>query len=345
VEPTTMAMRGLTTVRVAANTSALPIAARITSRAPIANVTINDFPIAADASGLVRLRLPLKGTTTPVNIFAIDTQGRRSLFSFVVATETVLPEPQVAASGASFGNYYALVIGNSRYREWEALKSPANDANAVASVLRAKYGFQVRTLLDASRQDVIRELASFRSKLTPRDNLLVYYAGHGFWDRASQRGYWIPVDGAKSEPANWISSADITDQISVIPAKQVLVVADSCYSGVLVGSVAAQLDRVEGNKADWLARRAQMRSRKVMSSGNIAQVMDGGAGNNSIFARQFVNALTQRAEPFEARELYGEIAPRVSQAARGAGNQQDPQYGALRHAGHEAGDFVFVPRS
>jgi uncharacterized protein len=74
-------------------------------------------------------------------------------------------------------------------------------------------------------------------------------------------------------------------------------------------------------------------------------VMDGGAGNNSIFARQFVNALTQRAEPFEARELYGEIAPRVSQAARGAGNQQDPQYGALRHAGHEAGDFVFVPRS
>ena len=95
-------------------------------------------------------------------------------------------------------------------------------------------------------------------------------------------------------------------------------VADSCYAGVLVGSVAAQLDRTVGNKADWLAQRAQMRSRKVMSSGNIAQVMDGGAGNNSIFARQFINALSQRGEPFEAHELYREVAPKVALAAQGS---------------------------
>jgi uncharacterized caspase-like protein len=344
VEPTTIAMRGLTTVRVAANTSSLPIAAKISASAPIANMTINDFPVAVEA-GVVRLRVPLKGSTTPVNIFAIDTQGRRALFNFVVASETVLPAAASGTASGSFGNYHALVIGNGRYREWESLKSPANDANAISSVLRTRYGFQVRTLVDATRQDIIRELASYRAKLAPRDNLLVYYAGHGYWDKANQRGYWIPVDGAKQNPANWISSTDITDQLSVIPAKQVLVVADSCYSGVLVGSVAAQLDRVEGNKGEWLLRRAQMRSRKVMSSGNIAQVMDGGAGNNSIFARQFINALNQRAEPFEAHELYRELAPRVEQASRGSGAQQEPQYGALRYAGHEAGDFVFVPKS
>ncbi|MGL4234364.1 MAG: caspase family protein, partial [Casimicrobium sp.] len=177
------------------------------------------------------------------------------------------------------------------------------------------------------------------------DNLLVYYAGHGHWDKANQRGYWIPVDGGKQNPSNWISAADITDQLSVIPAKQVLVVADSCYSGVLVGSVAAQLDRVEGDKGEWLARRAQMRSRKVMSSGNVAQVMDGGAQNNSIFARQFINALTRRGEPFEAHELYREVAPQVRRAASDVGGQQEPQYGALRHAGHEAGDFIFRPKS
>ncbi len=347
VEPTTLTMRGLTTVRVTSNSTSLPIAVRVASRAPIANVTINDFPTNADANGIARLSVPLKGNTTPVNVFAVDAQGRRALFSFVAVTESVLPQTAVAASSSSsgFGNYHALIIGNSRYREWDRLNSPEKDAKAIASVLRSRYGFQVRELYDGTRQDIIRELAKLRATLGPRDNLLVYYAGHGHWDKASQRGYWIPIDGARQSPANWISSADITDQLSVIPAKQVLLVADSCYSGVLVGSVAAQLDRIEGSKGDWLARRAQLRSRKVMSSGNIAQVMDGGAGTNSIFARQLIDALTKRAEPFEAHELYREVAPRIEQASRGAGAQQEPQYGPLRHAGHEAGDFVFVPKS
>ncbi len=344
VEPLSTPMRGLMTVRVASNVSEVSVAAKITARAPLATVAINDVALVADANGVVRSKVSIKGSTTPVQIVAADAQGRRTVLAFVIATDAVLPDVAVAA-GASFGNYHAIVIGNSRYREWDSLNSPRHDATAIANVLRSRYGFQVRTLFDATRQDIIRELSRLRGTLGPRDNLLVYYAGHGFWDKANQRGYWIPVDGGKQNPSNWVSSTDITDQLSVIPAKQVLVVADSCYSGVLVGSVATQLDRAEGNKGEWLARRAQMRSRKVMSSGNVAQVMDGGAGNNSIFARQLLNALNQRAEPFEAHELFREVAPRVEQAARGSGTQQEPQYGPLRHAGHEAGDFVFVPKS
>jgi hypothetical protein len=344
VEPSSVPMRGLMTVRVANGVTEISVAAKITARAPLANVAINDVALSADANGIVRSKVAIKGSTTPVQIVAADSQGRRAVLAFVIATDAVLPDAAVA-NNASFGNYHAIVIGNSRYREWDSLNSPRHDATAIAAVLRSRYGFQVRTLFDATRQDIIRELARLRGTLGPRDNLLVYYAGHGFWDKANQRGYWIPVDGGKQNPANWVSSTDITDQLSVIPAKQVLVVADSCYSGVLVGSVATQLDRAEGNKGEWLARRAQMRSRKVMSSGNIAQVMDGGAGNNSIFARQLLNALNQRAEPFEAHELFREVAPRVEQAARGSGSQQEPQYGPLRHAGHEAGDFVFVPKS
>jgi uncharacterized caspase-like protein len=344
VEPLSTPMRGLMTVRVASGVSEITVAAKITARAPLASVAINDVALSADANGVVRSKVAIKGSTTPVQIVAADAQGRRAMLAFVIATDAVLPDATVA-SNASFGNYHAIVIGNSRYREWDSLNSPRHDATAIAAVLRTRYGFQVRTLFDATRQDIIRELARLRGALGPRDNLLVYYAGHGFWDKANQRGYWIPVDGGKQNPSNWVSSTDITDQLSVIPAKQVLVVADSCYSGVLVGSVAAQLDRAEGNKGEWLARRAQMRSRKVMSSGNVAQVMDGGAGNNSIFARQLLNALNQRVEPFEAHELFREVAPRVEQAARGSGGQQEPQYGPLRHAGHEAGDFVFVPKS
>ncbi|MGL5003195.1 MAG: caspase family protein, partial [Casimicrobium sp.] len=293
VEAPVTPMRGLLTVRVAANVAEVNVAARVTSAERVTSVQLNDQAVAVNAEGIAKTRISLKGTTTPVQIVATDAQGRRTLLAFVIASEAVLPAPTVDARAQDFGNYHALVIGNNRYREWESLNSPRHDANAIATVLRNRYGFKVQTLFDATRQDIIRELAKMRTTLTARDNLLVYYAGHGHWDKANQRGYWIPVDGGKQNPSNWISAADITDQLSVIPAKQVLVVADSCYSGVLVGSVAAQLDRVEGDKGEWLARRAQMRSRKVMSSGNVAQVMDGGAQNNSIFARQFINALTR----------------------------------------------------
>ena len=344
LEPSLAPMRGLLTLRVAADVRELTVVAKVTARVAIAATSINDQPVMLDSENTLRGKITLKGATTPVHIVATDVQGRKALLAFVIASETVLPESAIA-SAKEFGNYHAVVIGNSRYREWDSLNSPRHDSTAIANLLRTRYGFQVKLLQDATRQDIIRELSRLRSTLTPRDNLLVYYAGHGFWDPATQRGYWIPVDGAKQNPSNWVSSSDITDQLSVIPAKQVLVVADSCYSGVLVGSVSTQLDKTEGAKADWLAKRAQMRSRKVMSSGNIAQVMDGGAGNNSIFARQFINALTKREAPFEAHELYREVAPRVEQAARGSGAQQEPQYGPLRHAGHEAGDFVFVPKS
>ena len=344
LEPQMMPMRGLMTVRVAANTTEVSVVAKITARVAIAATSVNDQAVSPDSTGTIRMKLTLKGATTPVHIVATDVEGRKALLAFVIASEAVLPET-AATPPKKFGNYHALIIGNARYREWDSLNSPRNDANAIANVLRTRYGFQVKLLQDATRQEIIRELSRLRSTLTAQDNLLIYYAGHGYWDKATQRGYWIPVDGAKQNPSNWISSSDITDQLSVTSAKQVLVVADSCYSGVLVGSIATQLDRIEGSKAEWMAKRAQMRSRKVMSSGNIALVMDGGAGNNSIFARQFIIALAKRDEPFEAHELYREVAPRVEQAARGSGGQQEPQYGPLRHAGHEAGDFVFVPKS
>jgi uncharacterized caspase-like protein len=344
VEPIAIAMRGLTTVRVATGQRDVALKFSVKPSANIASVSIDDRPVSVDTNGMVSATIAIRGNTTPMSIRAVDRQGRRGELAVVLVSADLVALPSSGEGATDFGQYHALVIGNSRYREWDKLNSPRYDAMAVSDVLRHRYGFRVHTLFDATRQEVIRELARMRSTLSKRDNLLIYYAGHGHWDHASQRGYWIPVDGDKTNPANWISSADVTDQLSVVLAKQVLVIADSCYSGVFVDALAAQLDRAERQRDTWLLRRAQMRSRKVMSSGNIAQVMDGGAGNNSVFARQLIDALTQKTEPFEAQELHREITPRITQLSRRTGTQQDPQYGPLRYAGHEAGDFVFLPK-
>jgi hypothetical protein len=51
-----------------------------------------------------------------------------------------------------------------------------------------------------------------------------------------------PVDGEVDSNANWISTFAITDFLSAISAKHVLVVADTCYAGALTRSALARLE-------------------------------------------------------------------------------------------------------
>ena len=69
--------------------------------------------------------------------------------------------------------------------------------------------------------------------LTPRDNLLIYYAGHGWLDIDADQGYWLPVNATRESQIEWISNNAITSEIRAIQAKHIIVVADSCYSGKL----------------------------------------------------------------------------------------------------------------
>jgi hypothetical protein len=128
-------------------------------------------------------------------------------------------------------------------------------------------------------------------------------------------------------------------------ARHVLIVADSCYSGALTRSALARLEAGMSNEArdHWLKSMAEKRSRTVLSSGGLQPVLDEGGGNHSVFAKAFLDVLTSNAEILDGQRLGLEVAARVSYAAANVRVEQDPQYAPIRYAGHEAGDFLFVP--
>ncbi|MDX8400062.1 MAG: caspase family protein, partial [Gallionellaceae bacterium] len=99
-----------------------------------------------------------------------------------------------AIPDVKFGNYFALVIGNNTYPNFPDLKTPGNDVEALAKVLRKQYRFKMEVLINADRYTILQALNKYREKLTSDDNFLLYYAGHGELDRDSDRGYWLPVD-------------------------------------------------------------------------------------------------------------------------------------------------------
>jgi uncharacterized caspase-like protein len=239
----------------------------------------------------------------------------------------------VAASSLDFGSYHALVIGNNNYQTLPKLRTASNDAKSVARVLHDEYDFKVRLVINGTRRDIVSALDKMRSELTQNDNLLIYYAGHGYFDEDANRGYWLPVDASSDTTADWISNADITDKLKVILAKHIMVVADSCYSGTLTRSVTVKL-----KSSDYLFRLSQKPSRTVLTSGGLEPVEDRGSGGHSVFTNAFLDALMKNTDIIDGTELFNRIRRPVMLNA-----PQTPQYSDIRFAGHGGGDFLFVP--
>jgi hypothetical protein len=242
-------------------------------------------------------------------------------------------KPLSAAQRAGFGRYHALVIGNDAYQHLPKLETANTDARAVSELLSRRYGFEVKRLRDATRAEILTALRAYRTSLTESDNLLIYYAGHGWLDEEADEGYWLPVDAQEDSDVHWISNATITGYLRSIKAKHVMIVADSCYSGTLTRGIALSV-----KAPDYLERLARERARVVLSSGGLEPVADGGGGGHSAFARHFIDTLRDNPNVLDSTTLYAKIRRPVMLAA-----DQEPELADIRKAGHEGGDFLFVP--
>lgn len=238
-----------------------------------------------------------------------------------------------AARIARYGKFYAVVIGESQYARHDLLPTAVDDARAVAQVLSSRYGFDVKLLENAKRDDIINALRVTAKRTTSADNLLVYYAGHG--SVKLDKGYWLAVDAGFDE-STWISPATINDILYDLSAKRMLIIADSCYSGALARG---ELTSAAGTE------RFEKRSRMVISSGGDAPVIDSADGRHSIFTRALLEVLEGRGrKAVDVQNIFTRVHEQVTDSARRAGSEQTAQLAVLAEVGDEGGTFFFVPR-
>ncbi|MEW6615664.1 MAG: caspase family protein [Thermodesulfobacteriota bacterium] len=273
-------------------------------------------------------------------LFAIVITGWAASIGLVHADDrsvTVNPREGTEITTVAYSKYFAIIIGNQSYKHLPKLKTPVADAKAVNEILRNQYGFETKLLIDARRKDILSTINDFRKKLSSKDNLLIYYAGHGEFDKTADRAYWLPVDAQRDDPVDWISATDITDNIKRIASKHILIVSDSCYSGTLTRAAAGDLS-TKGARDEFIKKMMERTSRTLMASGGNEPVADSGGGNNSVFAAALVKALKEADKPlFTAEELFH---GRVKTIVAGK-SEQVPEYNDIRNSGHEGGDFVF----
>jgi predicted nucleic acid-binding Zn-ribbon protein len=245
------------------------------------------------------------------------------------------------------GTYHALIIGNDKYDNLPNLETAVNDARAVDEVLRQRYGFNTRVLINATRADMLQALNDYRVSLKPDDNLLIYYAGHGELDRQNSEGYWLPVNAQRDNTVEWISGQQITAQINLMAARHVMVVADSCYQGIMTRSNGIGFPGVSGDAAQIkrLTNLSKLPSRTVLTSGGEKPVLDSGGGTHSIFAQVLLRVLGSNDRVLEGGGLYNALFDDVRKSAARLKQEQSPRYDVLADAGHRNGEFLFIPLS
>jgi hypothetical protein len=351
IDPPVVLTRDAATVKVRSGVGTRPVVGRVTAAAGLLSFTANDVLQDIDGEGYFKTSVDLGAGKTRVTMVAVDRQGKRAALEFFMEPDAAIVKPVAAAppkmSGQSLGlgKYYALVIGNQKYQKLPRLNTPEADASDIAALLKDRYGFTVTLLLNASRWEIMEELNKLRTVVTEKDNLLVYYAGHGQIDRVNSLANWLPIDADPSSSANWIANSTLTETWNTMSAKHILVVADSCYSGAMTRSSMGQLQPglSEEERLTQLKSLAVSPSRTVLTSGGVSPVMDGGGGKHSIFAQNFIDILSENQDFLLGRQLSDVLSARVLNIARRMNFEQRPEYAPIRFAGGESGDFIFSP--
>ncbi|CAG0930167.1 MAG: hypothetical protein EFKGCFLK_00045 [Rhodocyclaceae bacterium] len=241
-----------------------------------------------------------------------------------------------AVAGRPTARRIALLIGNFSYpAPIPPLETPPHDVDRIAAALGLKLGFEVRVLKNATKADLVRAVAALAREAEPADSVFVYYAGHGYLMDDTNMGYWIPIDGSVKTAAQWISNTDISKLLGAIPARQLMLVSDSCFSGTLA--------REQAMAAGAPSRQEVLRRRSVLvlSSGGEEPVSDEGKEGHSIFAWHFLRSLDRLGGTAVGADVYRVVRKGVSDDF-----PQQPQYGAVVSAGHEpGGEYLFEARA
>ncbi|CAA6604197.1 conserved hypothetical protein [Rhodospirillaceae bacterium LM-1] len=209
----------------------------------------------------------------------------------------------------------ALVVGIDYYNNISNLFGCVNDAHSVKSVLErhsdGSVNFGTKLLVSTGQQDSLSktELRNnikevFESQV---DIALFYFAGHGHIEATG--GYLITSDCSSGDDG--IPLSDIMTYINSSPAKNKILVLDSCHSGV-AGSrrgVSSYAELSEGTTVMTASTESQYAS-EVNGSGVFTSLfvdaLSGPAGNlvgdvtpGSVYAH-----IDQSLGPWEQRPLF-----------------------------------------
>lgn len=233
---------------------------------------------------------------------------------------------------------YAVVVGIEQYRQGLPKADFADhDARIMRDYLVKGLGYQEENVVlltndHATRTDLEKYFEKWLgNRVDQGDSVFVYFSGHGSPNPKTGDAYLVPYDG---DPA-YIDTTGyplkrLYDNLAKLPAKEVVVLLDSCFSGAGGRSVLAKGARPMGLSAE-----------KAMVAGGKTLVLAASSGeqvsstyttkNHGLLTYFFLKGLQGEGDQnkdgvIELGELFGYVKPQVERVARREyNNEQAPQ--------------------
>lgn len=303
----------------------------VTDESGVRSLKVNGIVTPVKDNGNFVINMPLAMGDNYVNMEVTDVNDNISLKKFVITRKSADGEEYNPKAAKNF----LFVIGINSYEHWPKLNNAVKDASDIATVLMGKYNFDFSnvTLLrdeQATRSNIYKGMRGLIEKITPQDNLVIYFSGHGYFDPLLSEGYWIPVDAEVNSSGDYISNTEILRILGSINSQHTFLIADACFSGALFAdSRRGYTENVEKFKSRW-----------GLASGRLETVSDGAVGNNSPFAKRVIQFLKEnQKDKFAISEMIQYVKTQVAEDTN-----QTPIGNPLKALGDEGGELVFYKK-
>lgn len=209
--------------------------------------------------------------------------------------------------GATQAQRVALVIGNAAYRE-APLLNPANDARAIAAVLR-EAGFTVLLHTDLDQRGLTAAVREFGERLRKGGVGLFYFAGHGM--QIKGRNYLVPV-GADIQREDEVAYAALDAQAVLDKMESAgngtnLMILDACRNNPFARSFRSA--------AQGLAPMEAPVGTLVAFATAPGAVASDGTGSNGLYTQHLLSAMRRPGAKVE--DVFKQVRAAVRRESQG----------------------------
>lgn len=249
---------------------------------------------------------------------------------------------------ANIGKNYAILVGTNKYNPFfHQLQNPIQDARDIEDILKNYYGWNTVRLENPTRSELLKAIYTASNRVYgPNDQLLVYVAGHGVFDKSLHDGAIVASDSRPDDMLkdSYVLYSQLKSMIDRGTCSKVLLTLDVCFGGSFLNQLARPTRSAQDNDiygqitVDEIAEKIKGRvSRRLLTPGEMEPVFEGVEGGHSPLAKHLLAALREGG----GKKGYLRFSD-IQQVAE----QTKP--GGLATSFSEAddplSDFLFVPR-
>lgn len=198
------------------------------------------------------------GGSIAMNVQRHDQDVEIKRASLVSVVDENIPETNTKNS-----NTFAVIIANENYQSVAPVPYALNDGKIFREYCLKTLGIpekQIKYIPNATGNQIKAQINWLQNicEVFEDAQIIFYYAGHGIPDESSHTAYLLPVDGIGTDISTGYKLDDLYSALGHIPANNVTVFMDACFSGS---------KREQGMLAS--ARGVAIKARSGMPQGNM----------------------------------------------------------------------------